>query len=57
VAVKTLKSLTMHFDTAWRTIQGLEAMHQLRKVQIVDTTMGNTQSQIRFVSNVFGVAA
>ncbi len=45
------------FDTAWRTIQGYEAMHQLRKGQIQGTTTGDIRSQTRFVSTTFGLAA
>jgi transposase, IS6 family len=45
------------FDTAWRTIQGYEAMHQLRKGQVHGTTRGDFLSQVRFVSRAFGLAA
>ena len=45
------------FDTAWRTLQGYEAMHQLRKGQVKGTTRGNLQSQIWFVSTAFGLTA
>jgi len=45
------------FDTAWRTIQGYEAMHQLRKGQVQGTTRGGIQSQVRFVFTSFGLAA
>ena len=45
------------FDTAWRTIQGYEAMNQLRKGQVKGTTRGDIMSQIRFVSTAFGLAA
>ncbi len=45
------------FHTAWRTIQGYEAMHQLRKGQVKGTTRGNIRSQVRFVSMAFGLAA
>lgn len=45
------------FDTAWRTLQGYEAMHQLRKGQVKGTTKGNILSQVRFVSTAFGLAA
>ena len=45
------------FDTAWRTLQGYEAMHQLRKGQVQGTTMGDINSQVRFVSAAFGLAA
>ncbi len=44
-------------DTAWRTIQGYEAMHQLRKGQVQGTTRGDIRSQVRFVSRAFGLAA
>jgi transposase, IS6 family len=45
------------FDTAWRTIQGYEAMHQLRKGQVLGTTRGDTSSQVRFITTAFGLAA
>jgi transposase, IS6 family len=45
------------FDSAWRTRQGYEAMHQLRKGQIQGTTRGDINSQVRFVSTAFGLAA
>ena len=44
-------------DTAWRTIQGYEATNQLRKGQVRGTTKGDIQSQVRFVSAAFGLAA
>lgn len=37
------------FDTAWRTILGYEATHQLRKGQVIGTTKSDIQSQVRFV--------
>jgi transposase-like protein len=45
------------FDTAWRTLQGYEAMHQLRKGQVQGTSRGDIHSQIQFVSVAFGLAA
>jgi transposase-like protein len=45
------------FDTAWRTLQGYEAMHQLRKGQAKGTIKGDIHSQIRFVVTAFGLAA
>jgi len=45
------------FDTAWRTLQGYEVMHQLRKGQVRGTTRGDVRSQVRFVSSAFGLAA
>jgi transposase, IS6 family len=44
-------------DTAWRTLQGYEAMYQLRKGQIQGLSRGDVKSQIRFVSTAFGLAA
>ena len=45
------------FDSAWRTLQGYVAMHQLRKGQIQQTTRGDIVSQVRFVAMAFGLAA
>ncbi|MEP6776180.1 MAG: hypothetical protein ABJA50_11355 [Chloroflexota bacterium] len=45
------------FETGWRTIQGYEAMHQLRKGQIRGTSKGDVRSQVRFVSTAFGLAS
>lgn len=45
------------FETAWRTLQGYEVMHQLRKGQVQGTTKGDIRSQVRFVSAAFGLAA
>src|SRR6476619_308679 len=44
------------FDTACRTIQGYEAMHQLRKGQVRGTSRRDIKSQVRFVSAAFGLA-
>ena len=43
-------------DTASRTIQGYEAMHQLRKGQVQRRTKGDIRSQIRFVHTALGLA-
>jgi transposase, IS6 family len=45
------------FDTAWRTIQGYEAMHQLHKGQVRGTKRGDILSQVLFVATAFGLAA
>jgi IS6 family transposase len=45
------------FDTAWRTLQGYEAMHQLRKGQVRGTKRGDIVSQVRFMATAFGMAA
>ena len=45
------------FNTAWRTIRGYESMNIIRKVQIARIGRGEIQMQVRFVSNLFGIAA
>jgi transposase, IS6 family len=45
------------FDSAWRTLQGYEAMNQLRKGQVQGTSRGDIYSQIWFVSATFGLPA
>jgi transposase, IS6 family len=45
------------FKTAGRTIRGYEAMHMVRKGQIEGVGKGDIQGQVRFVSNLFTVAA
>lgn len=44
------------FNTARRTIRGLEAMNMLRKGQVEAVNKGDVLAQIEFVSRVFGVA-
>jgi Transposase and inactivated derivatives len=45
------------FKTAGRTIKGYEAMHMVRKGQIEGVGKGDIQGQVRFVSNLFMIAA
>lgn len=45
------------FDTAWRTLQGYEAMHMIRKGQVKGVDKGNIRGQVRFIATLFGVAA
>ena len=45
------------FKTAGRTINGYEAMHMVRKVQIEGVGKGEVVGQVRFVENLFKVAA
>ncbi|MCP4422112.1 MAG: DDE-type integrase/transposase/recombinase [Chloroflexi bacterium] len=44
------------YPTAWRTIQGYEAMHMIRKGQIQDIEKGNIQAQNQFIAGLFGIA-
>jgi transposase-like protein len=42
------------FLTAWRTLQGYETMHMIRKGQV---EIGGIQDQVKFVDYLFGLAA
>jgi hypothetical protein len=43
--------------TAWRTIDGYEAINQLRKGQVQGTIKADIRSQNEFIARAFGVAA
>jgi IS6 family transposase len=45
------------FDTAWRTLQGYEAMHMIRKGQVKGVDKGDIRGQVIFIASLFGVAA
>ena len=45
------------FNTARRTIGGYEVMNMIRKGQIAGIGRRDIQMQVRFVSNLFGIAA
>jgi len=45
------------YPTAWRTIQGYEMMHMIRKGQIEGIEKGNRQAQQQFIDGLFGVVA
>jgi hypothetical protein len=45
------------FNTAWRTIRGYETMNMIRKGQIAGIGRSEIQKQVKFVSNLFGIAA
>jgi transposase-like protein len=45
------------FNTAWRTIRGHETMNLIRKGQIAGIGRRDIQRQVKFVSNLFGIAA
>jgi transposase-like protein len=44
------------FKTAWRTLQGFEAMNMIRKGQMHGVAKGDVQGQITLVTQLFGVA-
>jgi hypothetical protein len=41
--------------TAWRTIQGYEVMHMIKKGQIAGADKGNIQAQNQFIAGLFGL--
>ena len=45
------------YPTAWRTLQGYEMMHMIRKGQIQGVGKGNIQAQNQFIAGLFGLAA
>jgi transposase, IS6 family len=45
------------FDTAWRTLQGYEVIHMIRKGQMQGVNKGDSSSQRVFIAELFGVAA
>src|SRR5438270_3555649 len=57
--IKRLVKLGMGFfssETAWRTLQGFEAMNMLRKGQICGIEKGDSMKQVIFIASLFGVA-
>ena len=44
-------------EGAWRTIDGYEAMHVIRKGQIRWLAKGDVEGQRQFIHNLFGIAA
>ena len=45
------------FKTAWRTLQGYEAIHMIRKGQVQEVDKEDSLSQAVFIARLFGVAA
>lgn len=45
------------FNTARRTLGGYEAMNMIRKGQIQEVEKGDVQGQVKFIAQIFGVAA
>jgi transposase, IS6 family len=44
-------------ETAWRTLQGYEAMNMIRKGQVKGVDKGCITRQVTFIASLFGVAA
>ena len=45
------------FHTAERTLEGVEAMHMMRKGQVKRLDGRDSMGQVKFVESLFGVAA
>jgi transposase, IS6 family len=45
------------FQSAWRTLQGIETMHMIRKGRVRGLVKGNALGQALFISELFGIAA
>jgi transposase, IS6 family len=44
------------YATAWRTIRGYEAMHMIRKGQLMGAAKGSIRAQNQFIAGLFGLA-
>jgi IS6 family transposase len=45
------------FQSAWRTLQGIETMHMINKGRVRWLAKGDAVGQAHFVGNLFGIAA
>jgi transposase-like protein len=45
------------FQSAWRTLQGIEVMHMIRKGRVRWLSKGDAIGQAHFIAKLFGVAA
>jgi transposase-like protein len=45
------------FHTAWRTLEGIESMHMMRKGQVKRLDGRDSAGQAKFIENIFGIAA
>ncbi|MGB7340127.1 MAG: IS6 family transposase [Phototrophicaceae bacterium] len=45
------------YQTAWRTLQGYEAMNMIRKGQVTGVEKYNSQAQNQFIAELFGLSA
>ncbi|MBD2067466.1 DDE-type integrase/transposase/recombinase [Leptolyngbya sp. FACHB-671] len=54
--VKPMMGFKM-FNSARRTLSGIEAMNMIRKGQVKEVKQGNPVSQAKFIESIFGIAA
>jgi len=45
------------FQSAWRTLEGIETMHMIRKGRVRWVATGNVVAEARFVAMLFAIAA
>jgi transposase-like protein len=45
------------FNTARRTLSGIEAMSMIRKGQVKEISKGESVSQAKFIEELFGISA
>ena len=45
------------FQSAWRTLQGIETMHMINKGRVRWLAKGDAVGQAHFVASLFGIAA
>ncbi len=45
------------FNSARRTLRGIEAMNMIRKGQVKGSEQGNSVSQVKFIESIFEIAA
>ncbi|WP_242042134.1 DDE-type integrase/transposase/recombinase [Leptolyngbya sp. FACHB-541] len=45
------------FNTARRTLRGIEAMSMIRKGQVKGISQGDSVSQVKFIEELFGISA
>ena len=45
------------FQSAWRTLQGIETMHMINKGRVSWLGKGDAVGQAHFVASLFGIAA
>ena len=45
------------FRTAWRTLQGIEAMHMINKGRVRWLEKNDVVGQVKFFQRLFGIAA
>ncbi len=44
------------FNSARRTLSGIEAMNMIRKGQVEEVKQGDSVSQVKFIEAIFGIA-